>query len=222
MSPVSIITTSDGSHSLFNSSLNETYHSVHGAIVESKHVYIQHGLDFWFQQNEERSVRILEIGFGTGLNALLTLLHGQSLNRNIYYESWEAFPLETSIIKQLNYGEQLGASHWFSQLHEVIWNKQVQLTSSFTIQKIHGDILASPISGPFDVVYYDAFAPSRQPDMWTMDILKKVSDAMVSGGIIVTYCAKGQLKRDLMTLGLTVETLSGPPGKKEMVRAKIM
>jgi tRNA U34 5-methylaminomethyl-2-thiouridine-forming methyltransferase MnmC len=221
MSSVTIITTSDGSHSLLNSSLNETYHSVHGAIAESKHVFIQQGLECWFQQNMERDLRILEIGFGTGLNVLLTLLRSQSLNKIIYYESWEAFPLEASIVQQLNYGEQLGASDWFSKIHEASWNKPVPMTPYFRLQKVHGDVLTSPVSGSFDLVYYDAFAPSKEPSMWTMEILQKIRNSMAPGGILVTYCAKGQLKRDLRTLGLIVETLAGPPGKKEMVRAKI-
>ena len=221
MSAVSLITTSDGSHSLFNSSLNETYHSVHGAITESKHVFIQQGLEHWFQHNARRDLRILEIGFGTGLNVLLTLLHSQSLNRNIYYESWEAFPLDASIVRQLNYGEQLGASQWFSKIHDAIWNSVVQLTPAFTLQKIVGDVLTGVISAPFDLVYFDAFAPSKQPALGTMDVLKKIKETMTPAGIFGTYCAKGQLKRDLKALGLIVETLSGPPGKKEMVRAKV-
>ncbi|HRI78041.1 MAG TPA: tRNA (5-methylaminomethyl-2-thiouridine)(34)-methyltransferase MnmD [Cyclobacteriaceae bacterium] len=221
MSLINLITTSDGSHSLVNTALNETYHSVHGAITESKHVYIHNGLDFWLEQNGDRELRILEIGFGTGLNVLLTLLHAQSLKNRIYYESWEAFPLEDSIVHQLNYGVRLGASDSVSKIYGAIWDSTVQLTPSFALKKIHGDVLTSPISGSFDLVYYDAFAPSKQPAMWTIDILKKITDAMAFGGILVTYCAKGQLKRDLRTLGLTFETLPGPPGKKEMVRTKI-
>src|SRR6185295_8840099 len=128
MSLVTIIATSDGSHSLLNTALNETYHSVHGAVTESKYVFIQQGLDFWFQHNDAQSIRILEIGFGTGLNTLLTLLQNQERKANIYYESWDIFPIDASISNQLNYGEQLGAQEQFLKIHEAAWNQPVQLS----------------------------------------------------------------------------------------------
>ncbi len=221
MSDLTIITTSDGSHSLFNPLLNETYHSVHGAIQESQHVFIQQGLKYWLAHNPSKDIRILEIGFGTGLNAFLTLLDLQNSGYRIYYESWEAFPLPIDLAVQLNYPIQLGAIDVFAQLHQSEWNAFVSITPEFILYKRLGDILKDPLPGAdsFDLIYYDAFAPSKQPQLWTFDVLKKVVDAMSPAGVWVTYCAKGQLKRDLKSLGLTVETLTGPPGKKEMVRA---
>ena len=219
MSHIKIISTSDGSHSLLNTSLNETYHSVHGAIQESKHVFIQNGLDFWISRNPAKEPRILEIGFGTGLNVLLTLLHGQSSQQKIYYESWEMYPLDQSVVRELNYGLLLEAGENFSEIHNALWNSTVALSPHFTLHKHLGSILIDSLTGPFDLVYYDAFAPSKQAEMWTIEALKKITNSIAPGGVWVTYCAKGQLKRDLKALGLNVETLPGPPGKKEMVRA---
>ncbi len=219
MGEINIITTSDGSHSLFHTALNETYHSVHGAIQESRHVFIRQGLNFWLEINPTRDIRILEIGFGTGLNVLLTLLYSQSLPVRIYYESWEAHPLDPSLVQQLNYGELLEDRELFSKIHKVSWDQSIEITSTFTLLKHHGDIQKDFLNVPFDLVYYDAFAPMKQSEMWTYEILKKVTEVLSPGGVWVTYCAKGQVKRDLASLGLKVETLDGPPGKKEMIRA---
>ncbi len=221
MGDLTIITTADGSHSLFNSALNETYHSVHGAIQESLYVFIQQGLDYWLERNPGKEVRILEIGFGTGLNALLTLQHSSVKGIKVYYESWEAFPLPKDVLIKLNYPDLLRAANHFEVLHQASWNKPTAITPHFTLYKHDGDILLNslPQAPDFDIVYYDAFAPSKQPDLWTEEVLRKVTETLAVNGIWVTYCAKGQLKRDLKSLGLTVETLPGPPGKKEMVRA---
>ena len=219
MGEINIITTSDGSHTLFHTTLNETYHSVHGAIQESQHVFIRQGLDFCIAKNPPRDIRILEVGFGTGLNVLLTLLHSQSLPIKIYYESWEAYPLDPSLIQQLNYGELLGDKELFSKIHDVSWGQSIKITATFTLHKHQGDLQRDSLITPFDLVYYDAFAPTKQSEMWTYEILKKITEVLPPGGVWVTYCAKGQVKRDLLALGLKVETLSGPPGKKEMIRA---
>jgi tRNA U34 5-methylaminomethyl-2-thiouridine-forming methyltransferase MnmC len=221
MSGVSIIQTADGSHSLFNAALNETYHSIHGAIQESQHVFIRHGLEYWCEKNPSQPIRILEIGFGTGLNAFLTQLYATVHQRKIYYESWEAFPLEEAIYTQLNYADQLGFHDRFIKMHEAPWNKSSTLEDEFALHKKKADILVHPLPStpPFDIIYYDAFAPSKQPELWTLEVLGKVLGVLAPHGVWITYCAKGQLKRDLTTLGLTVQTLEGPPGKKEMVRA---
>lgn len=220
MPGVEIITTSDGSHSLMNTDLQETYHSVHGAIQESKHVFIHAGLDFWMEQNSGKEVRILELGFGTGLNALLTLLGTSHLPVSVHYESWEMYPLELSIARQLNYGDVLRAPLEFLKLHEVPWEEPSKIASDFILTKRKGDIQQALWNEQaFDIIYYDAFAPAKQPYLWEMDVLKKITDTLPSGGVWVTYCAKGQVKRDLRSLGLKVETLPGAPGKKEMIRA---
>ena len=221
MSAIKIITTSDGSHSLLNTALNETYHSIHGAIQESQHVFIQAGLDHWLRRNHKNEIRIFEVGFGTGLNAFLTLLHSSLSETKIYYESWEAFPLGMSTIRQLNYPLVLGSSALYSKIHESSWDDPVRITPTFSLNKRKGDILLDPFNEPasFDLVYYDAFAPMKQPAVWDVAILKKVADLLAPGGVWVTYCARGQVKRDLKSLTLTIETLPGPPGKKEMIRA---
>jgi tRNA U34 5-methylaminomethyl-2-thiouridine-forming methyltransferase MnmC len=215
---IQLITTSDGSHSLLNTSLNETYHSVHGAMQESKHVFIKNGLQFFSDKNSKSPIRIFEMGFGTGLNAFLTKLWADQNQREIHYTSLEMFPLGKNLFEQLNYADTDVNRKLFLKLHEAPWEQEVAF-QNFTLKKINGDlesIIFSPNS--FDIIYYDAFAPSKQPKLWEISVLKKVVSWMGQDSVFVTYCAKGQLKRDLKMLGTTVETLPGPPGKKEMVR----
>ncbi len=221
MSNVTIITTGDGSHSLLNTSLNETYHSVHGAIQESKHVFIREGLANYLSTTGKKEVRILEIGFGTGLNAFLSALYAVEFGVTIYYQSWEKFPLDVNVYKELNYPDALGSADLFSQLHEAPWGNEVDISGVFCLEKRKRDLLIDAMPGDqyFDIVFYDAFAPSKQPEMWSIDVLKKTVLLLHPKGIWVTYCAKGQLKRDLKALGLHVESLAGPPGKREMLRA---
>ena len=214
---IEIITTSDGSHSLRDTERQETYHSIHGAIQESQYVFIGKGLSVITGKH----IRILEVGFGTGLNALLTLKYSHEHNLRIDYESWELHPLEPAIIDQLNYGEILNAQVPYRKMHEAAWNEWDQVSSTFHLFKHRGNLVTDSLrpDALFDLIYYDAFAPARQPEMWTIEILRKVTDHLREGGVWVTYCAKGQVKRDLKMLGLAVETLEGPPGKKEMIRA---
>jgi tRNA U34 5-methylaminomethyl-2-thiouridine-forming methyltransferase MnmC len=223
MDEVKIITTSDGSHSLLNTALNETYHSVHGAIQESRHVFIAHGLEKWVSSGL-REARILEVGFGTGLNALLTSMYSSEKSLKIYFESWEAFPLGETIVHQLNYPGILGSAKMFGDIHAAPWDQAATISKNFSLKKVNGNLLSDPFGEDsiFDVVFFDAFAPSRQPEMWSAEVLKKVVDVLAPGGLFVTYCAKGQLKRDLRDMGLDIETLPGPPGKKEMIRASKM
>jgi tRNA U34 5-methylaminomethyl-2-thiouridine-forming methyltransferase MnmC len=220
MSNITIITTTDGSHSLLNVSLNETYHSVHGAMQESIHVFIRNGLDFFCERSSVDPVKILEMGFGTGLNALLTAQCALETKRHIHYTTLETFPLAKEVWSHLNYAGSPVAKDLFQQIHEAEWAVEKPVHPFFTQLKIETSLQqASLAPASFDLVYYDAFAPSKQPELWDIGLLKKVTDALQPGGVFVTYCAKGQLKRDLKGLGLTVETLAGPPGKKEMVRA---
>lgn len=215
----SLIVTRDGSHSLLNEELNETYHSTHGAIQESRYVFIDMGLRAFAGVSRKR-IRVLEVGFGTGLNALLAFGFSESTGNQLSYSTLEAYPLNSEIWRKLNYVESLGMDGIFETLHTTSWNEDHILSQGFTFRKSDRKIQQHNFeSSSFDVVFFDAFAPSKQPDMWTMEILKKVCDAIAPQGIFVTYCAKGQLKRDLRSLGMEVETLPGPPGKKEMVRA---
>jgi tRNA U34 5-methylaminomethyl-2-thiouridine-forming methyltransferase MnmC len=216
--PIQIITTSDGSHSLLNTTLNETYHSVHGAIQESLHVFINNGLRFFYGRHKEE-ISVLEIGFGTGLNALLTLQFAEKNSCRINYTSLEAFPIDKETWQQLNY-EINGNQEMFHELHKAEWNIENKISPHFKLLKLDTTIQDIELKNEsFDVIYFDAFAPNKQPEMWELPILRKITLAMKPNGVFVTYCAKGQLKRDLRSLGLSVETLSGPPGKKEMVRA---
>jgi tRNA U34 5-methylaminomethyl-2-thiouridine-forming methyltransferase MnmC len=217
---VEIIVTKDGSHSLLNTEMNETYHSVHGAWRESEYVFIQKGLQFFLENSPKKEVSILEVGFGTGLNALLTLRFAQEKQQRIHYTTLEAYPLEKDVWSKLNYGETLGNNSLYVTLHQTPWNEAVMLEETFTLHKKHQKLEETTFSRSFDIVYFDAFAPSKQPEMWTIENLDRVVRTLNPGGVFVTYCAKGQLKRDLKSLSLDVETLPGPPGKKEMVRAR--
>jgi tRNA U34 5-methylaminomethyl-2-thiouridine-forming methyltransferase MnmC len=215
-----IITTKDGSHSLLQKELNETYHSVHGALQESAHVFIRHGLDYWLQRNSNHDVAVLEVGFGTGLNALLTAHASTTQQVNVSYATIEAFPLDKEVWSRLNYGQTLASVDLFEKIHDVSWNAEHMITPTFLLTKYYSTLQElNLLPAAFDVVYYDAFAPSKQPEMWELPLLQKVCDALKINGVFVTYCAKGQLKRDLQSIGMKVETLAGPPGKKEMVRA---
>lgn len=220
MDQIHIIETKDGSSSLLNVSLNETYHSTHGAIQESKHVFIETGLKP-FLDCKKNELSILEIGFGTGLNALLTIQSAKQFPIKIYYETIEAFPLVSDIITNLNYPQLLNAEDLFSQIHHSPWSEVEEITPNFKLNKRAVKLQEAYLENEkFDLIYFDAFAPAKQPEMWELSILTKIILAMKPNGIFVTYCAKGQLRRDLISLGLVVEKLPGPPGKREMIRAK--
>ncbi len=214
-----IITTKDGSQSLLNPELNETYHSIHGARQESLHVFIKNGLDFTVSHFAKRSVKILEIGFGTGLNALLTTQYAKENKVEIEYTTLEAFPVNESIWQQLNYAQSEIERNIFYKLHHEPWDQWTEISPDFVLKKLNTTLqLVSLDHNYFDLIYFDAFAPNKQPEMWTVPMLQKTIESLVSNGVLVTYCAKGQLKRDLTSLGTTVEALQGPPGKREMIR----
>ncbi len=215
-----IITTKDGSHSLLNPELNETYHSVHGARQESLHVFVKNGLEFIVQHYSKQSVKILEVGFGTGLNALLTAQYAAEKGMVIEYTTLEAFPVNESIWQQLNYPQSESEHGIFYKLHHGPWDQWTEISPGFMLKKLNTTLqLVSLDHNYFDLVYFDAFAPNKQPEMWELPMLQKTVNALASQGVFVTYCAKGQLKRDLASLGTKVEALQGPPGKREMIRA---
>lgn len=223
MSKVKLITTEDGSHSLYHKELQETYHSFHGAYRESIHVFMLYGLDSWLARNPRKyPIRVFEVGFGTGLNAWLALVWAEQNQIPVLYHTIEPFPLEKEVYSQLNYIEHdHGIWHYhkyFNALHEAPWNEGGPVSEYFNMKKDQVTLEEAQLY-PSDVVFFDAFAPSKQPDLWKKEILEKVTDAMRPGAVFTTYCAKGQLKRDLKELGLATETLPGPPGKKEMTRA---
>lgn len=215
-----IITTKDGSQSLFNPELNETYHSIHGAKQESLHVFIESGLEFVVQHSAKQSIKILEIGFGTGLNAFLTALYGKAKGVTIEYTTLEAFPVNESIWQQLSYPQSEPEREIFYKLHHEPWDQWTEVMPGFMLRKLNTMLqLVSLDHAYFDLVYFDAFAPNKQPEMWELPMLQKAINALIPQGVFVTYCAKGQLKRDLAFLGTRVEALQGPPGKREMIRA---
>lgn len=219
MSSLKIITTQDGSHSLLHEQLNETYHSIHGAVQESNYVFIEKGLEF-VKSSGKPEIKILEIGFGTGLNALLTIQHALTYNQIIRYTTLEAFPVEEEVWSQLNYADAAELKAWFEKLHRATWNEWAELSPTFHLRKLRTTLQGVILEeNQYDLIYFDAFAPNKQPDMWELPMLEKVATSMKADGVLVTYCAKGQLKRDLQSLNLKVESLPGPPGKREMVRA---
>jgi tRNA U34 5-methylaminomethyl-2-thiouridine-forming methyltransferase MnmC len=214
-----ILETEDGSHSLYREDIRESYHSLKGALRESEHVYIREGLQLLFSAKEV--IRIFELGFGTGLNALLA---GQAALENklpLHYHSLEAYPLSKDIWEKLNYPHEIGLKNGlWNKIHESAWEEEVKISAHFTLQKEQKTLEEANLgTSIYDLVFYDAFAPSKQPELWTLEPLEKVVQAMKPGAILVTYCAQGQFKRNLKALSMEVETLKGPPGKKEMVRA---
>lgn len=219
MDALEIITTSDGSHTLRNKQLNETYHSIHGAVQESTHVFIRNGLEYFHHQTQATGIAILEVGFGTGLNALLTLGYVMSNKVRVRYHTLEPFPLPEDVWSALNYGGS--DQQYFNALHEVPWEQEQSVVPEFTICKRKTSLQDASLGDRYDVIFFDAFAPSVQPELWEYASLKKVVERLKPGGVFVTYSAKGQLKRDLRSLGLVVETLPGPPGKLQMVRGVI-
>jgi len=218
MDDIEFITTADGSHTLRHKRLNETYHSVHGAIQESSHVFIANGLQYFHQERKVDQVSVLEVGFGTGLNTLLSLRYASANAISIRYHTLEPFPLTKEIWSQLNYAGD-DRRDVFQSLHEAPWDRETPVTPEFTLLKQQVSLQDVHLKERYDVVYFDAFAPSVQPELWACDLLRKVTDRLNAGGVFTTYSARGQMKRDLRSLGMLVETLPGPPGKMEMVRA---
>ena len=218
---IEIITSDDGSSTIFLPELNETYHSTNGAVQESEHVFIKSGLSFLAEKQKE--ITILEIGFGTGLNALLTALFAEKNNITITYHTLEPYPLNQEIVSQLNYGQCIkeeNANNYFQELHKSNWEEKNKLHENFDFYKYLQKLEDfSIIENKFDLVYFDAFAPNRQAEMWTIEQLGKVAEMMKGNSVLVTYCAKGQFKRDLKSLNFELEMLAGPPGKREMTRA---
>lgn len=220
MDHLQIITTADGSASLLHTGLQETYHSRHGAVQESLHVFIRQGLDFLVSEKSGDIISVFEVGLGTGLNALLTWQACLKNEVRVHYTAIEAHPLSADVYEQLRYSDDDQIHAFFRALHSSPWNSEVTLTENFRLLKVEGSLLEVELSaGKFDLIYFDAFAPSKQPEMWALPVLEKIVRSMKAGAVFVTYSARGQLKRDLASLDLEVGTLEGPPGKKEMVRA---
>ena len=214
-----IITTSDGSKTIHIVEWDEQYHSKHGAIQEAYHVFIKSGLSLF----KNGHVAILEIGFGTGLNAFITLLEAKKHRLNIFYNGVEAYPITSEELEQLNYISELRAEDSqaeFELMHHCPWEKDVRITPDFTLHKQQKDFSELTVENTFDLIYFDAFGARVQPELWTEAIFAIMFRAIKSNGILVTYAAKGSVRRAMQAVGFVVERLPGPPGKREMLRAR--
>lgn len=217
-----IILTEDGSSSLFVEDLNEHYHSIHGAVQESMHIFIQAGLLSKYVQDLE-TIHILEIGFGTGLNALLTYFSALENHKTIHYTTIEPYPLTLEEVQLLNYAdftEQSSAEFVFQQIHKAPWEDTEKISNHFSICKHRQSALEVPYPFEnFDLVYFDAFAPDVQPELWQEELFEKIHQSMKAESIFVTYSTKGIVKQALKNTGFQLEKLPGPKGKREILRA---
>jgi tRNA U34 5-methylaminomethyl-2-thiouridine-forming methyltransferase MnmC len=214
------ITTRDGSVTIHLPDWNEQYHSIHGAIDESKHVFIATGLRFFLKHTAATTVSILEIGFGTGLNAFLTLLYAEKQRLKVHYAGVEAYPVVASEVEQLNYPELLNANtETFAKLHDTPWETPESISEAFTLTKRKQLFSEITDAQCHDLIYFDAFGARVQPELWTESIFEIMYRALKPQGVLVTYSAKGSVRRAMQTVGFTVERLPGPPGKREMLRA---
>ena len=209
MSPSSIVTTADGSKTLYSDRFGEHYHSTFGAANESNHVFIEAG----YLTTSADPVSVLETGFGTGLNAWLTLQQAGRLHRRTCYEAIELYPVDELTVCELS------DDAFFRTMHVVPWEQPVEITPDFVLHKRKSDLLQTKFTRKFDVVYFDAFSPAVQPEMWSRDIFAGLYAAMNPGAILTTYCAKGEVRRTMQSVGFIVERLPGPAGKREILRA---
>lgn len=214
-----VIITADGSSTISVPELNEHYHSVNGAISEAMHVYINAG----FNEFEQEKISILEIGFGTGLNSFLTLMESEKSGKFVFYQGVEAYPVNPSELSSLNYIEELKAeefSAFYNLMHETEWDKECSITDKFTLLKQKKSFTEIEDIGKFDLIYFDAFGPDVQPELWTEDIFRRMYDSLKINGILVTYSSKGIVKRALRSVGFSVKRLDGPKGKRHMLRCR--
>lgn len=212
--------TGDGSHTIYLPEIDEHYHSVHGAVQESRHIYIEQGL----LQLDKNEISILEIGFGTGLNAFLTFGYSRLRKLQINYTSIEKYPLAEKEYSQLNYPALVFPEFEavFRKIQSAEWDVWCEPEAGFRIKKIHSDLLSIAFNPEekYDLIYYDAFAPGKQPEMWSDLVLNKVASTLKQNGLLLTYCAKGVVRRSLAEAGLAMERIPGPKGKKEILRGK--
>ncbi len=211
--------TADGSSTFYLPHMDEQYHSLNGALTESEHVFLKMG--FLFHPKPDPVV--FEVGFGTGLNALLTARQAESISRNVFYIAIENFPLDPELVRELDYGRFIPGKgkDLFSDLHQCQWNEPVQITPFFRLLKIKADFTGSEWKLPVncDIIYFDAFGPDKQAEMWEPQVFVRLYEQLLPGGVFVTYSAKGEVRRRLLAAGFSIEKLPGPPGKKEMLRA---
>jgi len=215
---IRLISTKDGSQSLFIPELNETYHSTYGAAEESQYVFIDYGL----AQVDKSKIDAFEVGFGTGLNALLGWKYARENKKKLRFQAIENNPLPGELTSQYSRSwlDETGLSEDYRRLCEAKWEETIEIDSFFRLSKIVDNWLTFKTENKFDIIFYDAFAPSKQSEMWHLSLLEKGFDMLRDKGLLVTYCAQGQFRRDLQSAGFEVERLPGPPGKREMIRAR--
>jgi tRNA U34 5-methylaminomethyl-2-thiouridine-forming methyltransferase MnmC len=213
---VDLKTTKDGSHTLYRPDLDEHYHSVYGAIEESMHIYIHCGLNII----RKPGVRIFEVGFGTGLNAILSIIEAEKTDRILRYHTIEKYPLDRSLIHKLNYNQYLDPKYHevFYSLHDAEWDQSRNIGKT-SFLKIRGDIADYKPEENYDLIYFDPFSPEKEPELWSHGIFEKIYKSLIRGGYLVTYSVKGDIRRLLTDLGFHVERLPGPSGKKHILRA---
>ena len=217
MKKIEIRQTADGSNTLYLPDLDETYHSSHGAVQEAMHVFIEHGLTY--VGKEKKSISVFEMGFGTGLNAMLTAQWAEKHQRKIAYIGIELHPVEEDTWRQMEFVQVESEIALYAKIMSSEWGKFQEINPFFELKKIEQTVHDLHINEKVDLIYFDAFGPKVQAEMWDLPVLKKMYDMLIPGGIFVTYCAQGQMKRNLKSLGFTLEALPGPPGKREMTRA---
>lgn len=214
------ILTADGSHTLATAD-GTLYHSHHGALQESRHIFIEVGFQEAVRLFPQEDLHILEIGFGTGLNAFLTAREAEASQRPTHYHTTDLHPISEATAAGLNYPETLGGAEVFRAIHAAPWGKAVCITEAFTLTKHHLDATSAELPlGPFHAIFFDAFAPNVQPELWTPDMFTRIHAVMHPGALLTTYCSKGVVRRAMQAAGLIVEKLPGPPGKREIVRAR--
>ncbi len=212
--------TGDGSITIHLPEWNEQYHSKHGAIAEALHVFIATGLDHVIAKNPKKELSILEMGFGTGLNTYLTLLHSKKNKTNIRYTGVEAYPIDSSEVNELNYAQMMDQSEEsFMPLHRVPWDENATISDHFQLHKQKKQFSEVRDEDQYDLIYFDAFGPRVQPELWTETMFEAMLRSCRAGGVLVTYSAKGSVRRAMESVGFVVERLPGPPGKREMLRA---
>lgn len=215
---VRLLITADGSHTAINQTLDKTYHSIHGAYQESQRVYIELGLLEAFNRFADHPLYVFEMGFGTGLNALLTAQQALIHQRPVVYTAIEAYPMALDDTKQLNYDNFL-ETDFLASLHQSPWNSPVSINPYFSLLKIHSQLQNWTPSDAFHLVYYDAFAPTAQPELWEPEIFAKLAHLLLPNGLLTTYCSKSYVQRNLRLAGLIVEKHPGPPHKRDILRA---
>ena len=211
-----LVNTYDGSNSLKNLIINDSYHSKYGAINESKHIFINNGL----KRISKKKIRVLEIGFGTGLNALLTQLYCDKKKQNIIYHTIDNLPLKKDTYSSLNYCDQLKIDKdIFLKIHNSLWENEIELSNFFVLKKINCDFTKKLFNEKYDLIYFDAFSPSKQPEMWVLNNFKKLYNCLYRNGVLITYSSKGDVKRTIKEVGFNVFSIAGPTGKREITLA---